>query len=531
MSAWRRPAIAFVLGCAVAALSASYWIAWRAPAIGAFHDDGVYVVTAKALAEGKGYRILSLPNEIAQTKYPILFPLLLSALWRLNPDFPNNQALLKLLPLACGVLWLFLSYRWIRSGGGSKWEGWGIVLCTAASGWTIYLSTAPLSETMFAALTMASLLALGRAERADGGLRHIVIAAALAALAFHTRTVGIALLAAVPLRFAYRREWRPAFAFGVTAALLCLPWLLWVAAQNSGQTLTDAYYSKENYKGWNILFNFAPFEKLHIVGFNLMMILFAPAILAGLPPQGAWLIPMALIGVVVFLGVLRLTDSHARWFLACYIGMLLCWAWAPNRFLAPILPMLYWCGWRLLRARKSYAVTALAAMTAICTVSLALSSQQTLRLGSPVPQLHADDDWRAMAKLVEHLRNYTAPDAVLAGNLDPVFYLFTGRKAIRGFTAEPYSLIYAQTGTPLGTTDRIVANLREQHATHWIRIPDSSFLEEKWLARVEDDILKTHPGLMVLQPGPEGSAARIYSLCWDAPTRSSPASSDLASVR
>ena len=40
------------------------------PSLGAYHDDGVYLATAKAIAEGKGYRIESLPDERWQSKYP-----------------------------------------------------------------------------------------------------------------------------------------------------------------------------------------------------------------------------------------------------------------------------------------------------------------------------------------------------------------------------------------------------------------------------------------------------------------------------
>ena len=59
-----------------------YAALFRAPASGSYHDDGVYLVTARALAEGEGYRIISLPDEPVQTKYPVLFPFLLSLIWR-----------------------------------------------------------------------------------------------------------------------------------------------------------------------------------------------------------------------------------------------------------------------------------------------------------------------------------------------------------------------------------------------------------------------------------------------------------------
>src|SRR5438094_8656895 len=70
---------------------------WRdMPLIGGMSDDGTYMVCAKSLAEGTGYRIVSLPSQPFQTKYPPLFPWVLSFIWRINPNFPSN------LPLATG---------------------------------------------------------------------------------------------------------------------------------------------------------------------------------------------------------------------------------------------------------------------------------------------------------------------------------------------------------------------------------------------------------------------------------------------
>src|SRR5687768_445560 len=64
---------------------------------GLYHDDGVYIVLAKSLAEGTGYTLMSLPSPQAQAKYPFLYPYVLSLIWRLQPSFPDNIWLLKLL--------------------------------------------------------------------------------------------------------------------------------------------------------------------------------------------------------------------------------------------------------------------------------------------------------------------------------------------------------------------------------------------------------------------------------------------------
>jgi hypothetical protein len=107
----------------LACLVPFYWTSYWAPAVGTIHDDGIYLVTAKALAEGKGYHIISLPDEPRQTKYPIGFPFLLAVVWKLFPHFPENVPVLKLVPLASFFAWLAIGVFFARRWGQVSWEG------------------------------------------------------------------------------------------------------------------------------------------------------------------------------------------------------------------------------------------------------------------------------------------------------------------------------------------------------------------------------------------------------------------------
>lgn len=65
--------------------------------IGVFNDDGIYLLTAKALAEGQGYVYPHLPGTPPAIHYPPVWPLLLAAVLKVAPAFPASISWLKLI--------------------------------------------------------------------------------------------------------------------------------------------------------------------------------------------------------------------------------------------------------------------------------------------------------------------------------------------------------------------------------------------------------------------------------------------------
>ena len=80
---------------------------------GAYHDDAIYVITAKAIAEGDGYRLINLPDSPKQTKYPILYPFFLAAIWKCFPSFPQNIFIFKIATAIVASLALCLFYIYL----------------------------------------------------------------------------------------------------------------------------------------------------------------------------------------------------------------------------------------------------------------------------------------------------------------------------------------------------------------------------------------------------------------------------------
>src|SRR6266567_4558667 len=117
------------------------WVARDMPHLGHLHDDSIYWVAAKSLAQGHGYRILSLPQQPFETKYPPLFALALSLIWRLNPQFPENLQLATVFAWVWLPIFLSLAWIWFRRAGFELRGRVALCAVLALSPWLVFLST------------------------------------------------------------------------------------------------------------------------------------------------------------------------------------------------------------------------------------------------------------------------------------------------------------------------------------------------------------------------------------------------------
>jgi hypothetical protein len=526
MCGWRKAVAAGGATTALALVAWAYTAALTAPAAGIFHDDGVYAVTAKALATGWGYRILSLPDEIAQTKYPILFPALLAAVWKACPRFPENLVWLKLVPFGCALVWGSAGYRLLRAKTGSAPVAMALTAMLGISPWVLFLGTALLSETLFAALTTGVLVVLGRMEQGRRGWGEIAGAAILASAAFLTRTAGVAGIAAgvwVVLRQAGGRR---AMVFLLVVAALCAPWVGWQVIEARSSHSTEAYYAVANYGEWDILFHFTPAQKARILGENLLGMWISPAVLMGVPPAGWGAVLGIVAGGLMTAGFGRrlYRGPGATEILAIvYAGVILSWAWPPERFLAPLLPVLLLYGYEgahmvcggLVRSAAGHraALVIVALLFALPGAwTLAGMTRAVRETGAvPVPNT-PQDDWREMARLVRWLNRHTAGDAVLMGNLDPALYLYTGRKSVRGFRQDPYGLHYDRRASdwPLGPPADMRRAIEQSHAGYLICTPNLLFRESAPLNQLTRELVRERPGEFRLVYESDEARYRVY---------------------
>ncbi|UCF20383.1 MAG: hypothetical protein JSU87_02965, partial [Gemmatimonadota bacterium] len=76
---WRFHLLLAVL-VAIVVAAVGVW-AQNESLVGVNYDDGIYVLLAKALAHGEGYRVTFLPVDVPGVKYPPLYPVSLVPFW------------------------------------------------------------------------------------------------------------------------------------------------------------------------------------------------------------------------------------------------------------------------------------------------------------------------------------------------------------------------------------------------------------------------------------------------------------------
>ena len=192
------PKTGIILLIGLAAVGGFYVACINPASFGLYHDDGIYVVCAKSLATGQGYRIISLPHAPWQTKYPPFYPLLLSGVWRLYPDFPANLFPMMLLSVVAALAFLGMTYRYLTALG---YADRGLALCvvalTALNWKCAIVASGVYSEMIYAFLSVLTLYQIERYAAEDRPSRLPGLLAGLSlGLLILTRTAGVTLLLA-----------------------------------------------------------------------------------------------------------------------------------------------------------------------------------------------------------------------------------------------------------------------------------------------------------------------------------------------
>lgn len=439
--------------------------------VGAYEDDAIYTLLAKALASGDGYRMINLPGAPHATHYPPGYPLMLSLLWRVWPDFPDNVVVFKfanaiLLSISAAGMYLFARARlgWTALGS-------ALVACVGTASLTIlHLAGLVLSEPLYLVLLFAALLATERCAD-DGNVRTAAFAGVLLGALTMVRTIGVVAIGAALLVLLLRRRLRVAMTLGVMTACFLVPWQLWVGAHEGelAAILTGKYGSytswlADGYREGGLTFARQVALRNLISMANELSWLVMPA-------NVRWPLLLALAAVVpLVIGGLIVLARRAPvlvTYFALYLVLITAWPFAPQRFLLAMWPIIVLAGasaiqW-LWRWRTNGGVLAAGRWFALGAAMVLVAGHLAYNVRG-----YAEQSWTELQKqsgvsarpLVEWVAGNTRPDDILSTEHDVVVFLYTGRRGI------PTSTFLASQRVKPFTPDEVI---------HWMETMISTY--------------------------------------------------------
>jgi hypothetical protein len=432
--------------------------------VGVFHDDGIYLVSAQAIRDGRGYQLPSRPGN-PPPKYPIGFPLAIATVMRCLPGpatLPRDIAAARTLVIASGLVFFLAAHRWLRRvrvpEPGASW----IVLATALHpACLVGCASAIFSDLTFCALTYLVLLGLTKPclNRLKGPALSAVLAGALAGAGSLVRSNGVTLILATLLALGRHPRHRP---FKLAGSLLGMAMVIggaWLVPGSSYRAVPSGDYRLEMKAAWS-----SPWAGVEIVGRNLS------AVVLDLPtrvllPMTSYISPVrqALAGhpaaalglrlgcpAVVLVGLIRLARggrgrAFALWVHAlATLVLFLIWPWTMimDRFLLGLFPLVllaFWAGIAgLLRTARGLGLGrltspsrfALGVMAVVTLGIMAVSARSVLGFHAAGRQWPGASNRRSLSEALALIHSRLEPDAVIAARWPDTVFLYTGRQSV-----------------------------------------------------------------------------------------------------
>lgn len=316
--------------------------AWRPVPAGVWHDDGVYMLVGKALAEGRGLVYAGVVDSPPAAKFPPLYPVVLASIWWILDSIGPVTMAATFLNLALLAVAGALFARALVESSELK-TALALAVSALAFSSTDVLRTAlvPLSESLFLALIGWALLLWRRV--AEGERRALTLLAGVLVAVVATRTAGIALALAFALSLGLRGSVRVAVAATAPAFAFAALWSWW-SARASATIEEGARDLLGPYSGWLVEQTIsAPAAFLAGLPAHALGIVERVAAIAfpGVTGNAIWVLA-ALIAPLVALGLYQLIRRFPPlgWFGVIYLGMVLVWPYLDRRLLAPWHPVL-----------------------------------------------------------------------------------------------------------------------------------------------------------------------------------------------
>ncbi|CAN5585396.1 hypothetical protein BH10CYA1_BH10CYA1_23010 [soil metagenome] len=424
---------------------------------GMYHDDGVYLVSAQSVRDGHGYRSSSLPTEPFQTKYPIGYPFFLSLFLRILPPFPANLLGLETVQTVLSVAALSVTCGYLISTR-KVTPLLGLVIASVSLLNMRLIDFAPmLMSDLPAAMLVSACMWCAEIQSRKGDDYSPWVGLLLAA-AVTTRTQSIILVPTLLIFYAVRKRTKSLLAMLAVTALCVVPQIWWQTQNSQGTPEILTFYTNYLRHAYGTLPSTGAGFTAVSANFDWAMFLQINTYFPGfeqipyrlLSPIGFFLVYKVfyyLLAIPSLTGLFVQLRRASLPGLYCFFYGFSFSLWPIKLEWRHILPVIvfgyyfYFVGFRFWSAKLKLALHAGERYTKFCRAAAMIFSCYLVigaavltcskvdwftALSEPTPPATAVDFQEAAT----WIKDNTPVDSVFVCNNDPVFYLYTHRRAI-----------------------------------------------------------------------------------------------------
>ena len=202
---------------------------------GLFVDDAWYMILAKAISDGHGFRIISSAPGAFVPAVPPGFPAVLAPIWALWPTFPDNVVALKSVSIVAmfGIGIASYHYFWQVRRTPRAVAATVAALTVALPAFVFLATSTVMADVLFSLGQLLTVIAVERALRKGGSSSSIALAGLIAGATLLVRTAGAACVVAGICYLVSQRRWRATAIFASIVFASYLPWAAYAEMHHS----------------------------------------------------------------------------------------------------------------------------------------------------------------------------------------------------------------------------------------------------------------------------------------------------------
>ena len=397
-------------------------------------DNARYLIVARSILAGTGYRIINSPDPQFETKYPFAYPLILTFIMNL---FGENLIFLKLFSLLSFIISIWLSFK-IFSKNISQKNLIFLILIMALSPYLVQYSDHILTEMPY---LFVSLLAFFMFKKYLDDKKYFIPLVLTLILTFYIRIIGIAILGAIIFYYLFRKDFKRAICWGLLSIFIILPWIIWgkthdipgnVEGYEQALFLKNQYYpemGKETILG---MF-FRVYRRIKFYSLAAVPAIIFPAFRQNISIYN--LSVMNIIGgifisIIILIGFIQKFISNKsviEFYFIIYAGMCFIWSVAEIRFLVPIVSIILF--YFILGLEYIFRYKKNIIVTFFIVLSILSNGIGNIKIYNQRKE-YPPEYWKASSEALDWVNENTPEESLIVCRKPYLFHWFTGRKTI-----------------------------------------------------------------------------------------------------